>query len=91
MRRIYVSLGRSCTGSSIVKSMIRQPRRPLLDLETLRETLIYMRDDLKRVPGFETTAAALTTAIQELDLADQRKQPIAIDILRARFLPAKRH
>jgi hypothetical protein len=71
--------------------MVRQPRRPLLDIDTLRETLIYMRDDLKRVPGYESTADALTVALQELDAAELRKQPIAIDILRARFLPAKRH
>ncbi|KAB2848970.1 MAG: hypothetical protein F9K44_09340 [Hyphomicrobiaceae bacterium] len=42
------------------------PRHPDLDLDSVRETLIYMRDDLVGVPGLERAAAALDVAIGEL-------------------------
>jgi hypothetical protein len=43
------------------------PRHPDLDLDSVRETLIYMRDDLVGVPGLERAAAALDVAIGEIN------------------------
>jgi hypothetical protein len=42
------------------------PRHPDLDLDSVRETLLYMRDDLVGVPGLERAAAALDVAIGEI-------------------------
>lgn len=39
---------------------------PLIDLETVRETLLYMRDDMRRDPATSGVARALDEAINEI-------------------------
>ena len=74
--------------------MYRIPRSnpwpPTMDLATVRETMRYMHDDIKRIPGLEKAAHAVNQAIKEIDLAEraatrqQRLSPIA-----AKFLPRR--
>ncbi len=74
--------------------MYRIPRSngwpPTMDLTTIRETMRYMHDDMKRVPGLENAARAIGVAIKEIDVAEQtenRRQnlsPIA-----AKFMPRR--
>lgn len=40
---------------------------PLIDLETVRETLLYMRDDMRRDPATAGVARALDEALSEID------------------------
>jgi len=51
------------------------PKRhvPLIDLGTVRETLVYIRDDLRRVVGLEGAADLLSSAIAEVEVADRRR------------------
>ncbi|MGH1418545.1 MAG: hypothetical protein ACRBCJ_06775 [Hyphomicrobiaceae bacterium] len=66
------------------------PWPPTIDLTTVRETMLYMHDDMRRVPGLEKAARAMNDAIKEIDLAErtmQREQnlsPIA-----AKFMPSR--
>ena len=69
----------------------RQPRVPLLDLETVRETLSYIHDDLKRTPGFETASARLAEAIAAIKTAEQSRQVIPSNILSAQFVRRPRN
>lgn len=54
------------------------PRHPDLDLDSVRETLIYMRDDFVGVPGLERAAAALDVAIGEIDGLAPAPAPFAV-------------
>lgn len=53
--------------------MFRIPRRrpwpPEIDLATARETLAYIEDDMRRVPGLEKVAEAVSRAMSEIDAA----------------------
>lgn len=61
---------------------------PAIDLRTVRETLMYMRDDMGRVPGLEKASEALDKAITEIDKAQASAAPRArITPTMARFLP----
>ena len=75
--------------------MNRHPARPLriplVDLETVRETLAYIHDDLSRVTGLEKASAALGQALAELAAAEPRRQTVSQGILGARFLKRPRH
>ncbi len=65
-----------------------RPWPPAIDLRTVRETLVYMRDDMGRVPGLEQASEALDTAIAEIDKAQASTTPRArIAPTMARFLP----
>lgn len=61
-----------------------------LDLSTMRETLAYIQDDARRVPGLEKASAALATAIREIEQAEKKSKPIRYEAPFARFLP-RRH
>ncbi len=63
------------------------PRHPDLDLDSVRETLLYMRDDMAGVPGLERAAAALDVAIGEIDGLVPSEPPVvaAQDANRPRF------
>lgn len=59
-----------------------------IDLDTVRETLSYMHDDMRDAPGLERVAAALGRAIDEIEAARQAEtptEPVSLDIVR--FLP----
>jgi hypothetical protein len=62
-----------------------------LDLETVRETLAYIRDDLQRVSGLENATSALSLAVIEIDRAQRASQPIANSIIKSRFLRRRSH
>ena len=71
--------------------MYRIPRSnpwpPQIDLATLRETLIYMHDDMARVPGLEKLRDALALALEETEAAQAAAQAKVTNITKARFLP----
>ncbi len=73
--------------------MFRIPRNrtwpPAIDLATVRETLIYMRDDARAVPGLEHVAASLDAAIGEVDAAEAALKPISLSPIESRFLPMR--
>lgn len=66
-----------------------RPWPPAIDLSTVRETLIYMRDDARSVPGLENVATALDTAIGEVDSAQEKLEPAGLTPIASRFLPAR--
>lgn len=68
---------------------LRQPSAvPMIDLDTVRETLLYMKDDLRRDPALARAADALDTAIQEIDKAGPGADRVMRVVPRmARFLP----
>lgn len=50
----------------------RTKARPCtLDLSTVRETLAYMHDDVRRAPGLSRVAAALAAAVAEIELIER--------------------
>ena len=66
-----------------------RPWPPSIDLSTVRETLIYMRDDARSVPGLENVATALEAAIDEIDSAQEKLEPTSLTPIASRFLPAR--
>jgi hypothetical protein len=66
-----------------------RPWPPAIDLSTVRETLIYMRDDARAVPGLEHVAASLDAAISEVDAAEATFKPISLSPIESRFLPMR--
>lgn len=66
-----------------------RPWPPSIDLSTVRETLIYMRDDARAVPGLEHVAASLDAAINEVDTAEAKLKPVALSPIASRFMPAR--
>lgn len=56
---------------------------PSMDLSTVRDTLTYMRDDMRRVAGLERVADALDDALIEIAVSEQN-QPTPIP---TRFKP----
>jgi hypothetical protein len=73
----------------VFKILRSRPWPPTLDLATVRETLHYMQDDMRRVPGLEKATAALTTAIVEIESAEANSKPISYETKFSRFLPSK--
>jgi hypothetical protein len=69
-----------------------KPLVPLVDLDTIRETLVYIRDDIQRVPGLERAAEGLTEALEELAAAERHwLSPLTFSRIEARFLPRRKH
>lgn len=66
-----------------------RPWPPAIDLSTVRETLTYMRDDARSVPGLEAVAASLDDAIQEVETAEAKLQPVSYSPIASRFLPMR--
>lgn len=71
-----------------------KPWPPQIDLSTLRETLIYMHDDMTRVPGLEKLRDALALALKEAEAAETAARPpttnfAAPQFTSARFLPRR--
>jgi hypothetical protein len=68
----------------------RQPAwPPALDLSTVKDTLLYMEGDLRRVPGLEAAAKAIKTAIAELEAAERKQPAKPYSILTAKFMPRR--
>ena len=63
---------------------------PSVDLSTVRETLLYLRDDARSVAGLEQVAVALDAALDEVEAAEQRQQPaLTANPVASRFLPLR--
>ena len=67
----------------------QRPYPAVLDLATMRETLYYMKDDARRVPGLEGVAAALNAAITEIEAAERKSMPVTYSPIMSRFLPMR--
>lgn len=67
-----------------------QPWASTIDLATVRETLVYMHDDMKRAPGLEAVAKAIAAALQEIDAAEKSPRPATPSATAARFVPSWR-
>ena len=57
---------------------------------SVRETLVYMHDDMKRVPGLEGVAAAMASTLREIDAAERTREPAPLSPTAARFMPVWR-
>ena len=64
-------------------------RPPAIDLATVRDTILYMQDDIERTPGLEKIASALRTAVAEIDrLSPDADEPTIAKAVR--FIPWRR-
>ena len=64
-------------------------QRVRIDLESVRDTLLYIESDLRHAAGLETVAAAVAQVIEEISRVEQelgvdRTQPM----IAAHFVPA---
>lgn len=66
------------------------PRRPLLDLSLLRDTLHCVRHDLDRIAGFESAAQAVLDALDEIAAAERRRTPLPLSLTEPRAKPSRR-
>lgn len=66
------------------------PWPPAIDLDTVRDTLLYMHDDMKRVPGLEKVAQAIESTLSEIEAAQRSAKPVRHAPIMARFLPSRR-
>lgn len=64
----------------------------MIDLDTVKDTLAYIRDDLARVPGLEGAAGHLSTTLGEIAAAERRRlAPIPRTVLEARRMVRRKH
>jgi hypothetical protein len=69
-----------------------KPSVPLVDFDTIRETLTYIRDDIQRVPGLEKAADRLTAALAEIAAAERRRlAPVSHSLIDARVIMRRKH
>lgn len=67
-----------------------RPWPPEIDLSTARETLAYIEDDMRRVPGLEKVAEAISLAMAEIDAAERAvPQHYAYTPVVSRFVPRR--
>lgn len=65
------------------------PQRPQIDLETVRETLLYIESDCRDCPELERVATAIAQTISEIDRVREPDVPRGrTDVISASFLPA---
>lgn len=73
----------------MLKSLRSHSAIATIDLETVRETLLYMKDDLRRDPALARAADAIEAALAEIDRAQRSTSaapPSSVNGF-ARFLP----
>ena len=46
-----------------------------IDLESVRETLLYIESDFRHAPGYETVAAAISAVLGEIDRVELEAGP----------------
>lgn len=64
----------------------------LIDLETIRDTLIFIRDDLQRLPELARAAALVNSALAEIETAERRRlKPIPLSLLEAHKHLRRKH
>ncbi len=65
------------------------PAKPRIDLETIRETLLYIESDCRENAGLERVAAALSQALEEIERLEALNGPKhKAEPLYAHFVPA---
>jgi hypothetical protein len=65
---------------------------PLFDLETVRNALIYIRDDMQRVPALERAAELIEATLAELRAVERRRlAPIRHCILKMNSASRRKH
>ena len=74
----------------VLKSLRPACAQPAIDLATVRETLLYMKDDTRRVPDLARVTAALETAIREIEKVEPAADAARRPALAARFMPSLR-
>jgi len=70
------------------------PKRsaPLFDLETLRNTLTYIRDDTQRVPALARAAELIEATLAELRAVERRRlAPVPHGILKINTASRRKH
>ena len=71
------------------------PWPPEIDLATVRDTLAYIEGNMRRVPGLERVADALSSALDEIETVERQGPPPASALsrprtpIRARFIPRR--
>lgn len=67
----------------------RSPAKPRIDLETIRDTLLYIESDCRESAELERVAAALTEAITEIERLEALNGPKhKAEPFYAHFVPA---
>ena len=63
--------------------------KPRIDLETIRETLLYIESDCRENAGLERVASALTEALEEIERLEAQNGPKhKAEPFYAHFVPA---
>lgn len=71
------------------KLLDRSRARPSVDLETIRETLLYIESDCRENAGLERVAAALSEALEEIERLEAMNGPKhKAEPFYAHFVPA---
>jgi hypothetical protein len=71
---------------------LHKPAIPLVDLDIVRETLSYIRDDIRRVPGLEKAADRVTAALAEIaDYEGRRLSPLSQSRIEVRIPLRRKH
>jgi hypothetical protein len=72
--------------------VLQKPSVPLIDLDTIRETLAYIRDDMQRVPGLDGAVDHLTAALADITAAERRRlAPVSHSVINARLTLRRKH
>ena len=71
------------------KLLDRSRAKPSVDLETIRETLLYIESDCRENAGLERIAAALSEALEEIERLEALNGPKhKAEPFYAHFVPA---
>ena len=71
------------------KLLDRSRAKPSVDLETIRETLLYIESDCRENAGLERIAAALSEALEEIERIEALNGPKhKAEPFYAHFVPA---
>ena len=82
-----------CNGevTAVFRAPNGKPRRPGIDLATMRDTLAFIQRDLQRLRGMEKAVLALGTALREVDHANVQPLGLTGDPkLLSRLFPRRR-
>jgi hypothetical protein len=61
-----------------------------IDLDSVRETLLYIESDLRHAPGYETVAAAISAVLDEIERVEgEAGKDKAPNVIAAQFVPAR--
>jgi len=73
----------------VFKLLRRPASKPRVDLQTVRETLVYIESDCRECRGLEGVTAALVQTITEIDrVRNAMDKPKAPEVTSVRFIPA---